>query len=260
MGRGSYRNKHLGKALGRTLERRQLERRPNACSLANSPYGYLSSVVAIAPNNAWASVYESSTATMEHWNGTNWSIVSSSALTGVGIQALAADSANDVWAVGSTAVHYNGTTWTQVSFGAAAGILHTVAVISPTDVWAGGTGPYHGIPHGQVLHYNGTSWSVLASPDPKPNVSTTVSAIAAVSDGNLWATQGFDVEQWNGTSWTVFALPTGNGISALSSLADGTVVAVGHSGTGTLIMSNNTAMIGSKVAAAQVAKRRGIAG
>lgn len=218
-------------------------------TISNSPYAFLSSVVAIAPNNAWASVYESNSATMLHWDGTSWSTVSSPALSGIGIQAMAADSANDVWAVGSTTVHFNGTTWTQVPV-VGAGILHTVTIVSPTDVWAGGTGPYRGIPHAAVFNYNGTSWKGVSFPDPRPNVSTTVTGITAVSANDVWATAFGEAVQWNGTSWTLVSVPSGDSISKITALPDGTVVATGQGPSGTLIMSNSSAMIGSQTTAA----------
>jgi len=74
---------------------------------------------------------------MEHWNGTNWSVVSSFAFTGVGpIRGISADTSNDAWAVaGPTILHWNGQTWSQVPAPSALR-GNAVTALSPTNVWA----------------------------------------------------------------------------------------------------------------------------
>jgi hypothetical protein len=94
----------------------------------------LNSVEAISPTNVWAvgeavNVAEPSGATdlIEHWNGTEWSVVSSpSPGTGAGLSGVTASSATDVWAVGSytptgsstaqtLTLNWNGTAWSTVT-------------------------------------------------------------------------------------------------------------------------------------------------
>src|SRR5207253_1359432 len=80
---------------------------------------------------------------VEHWNGSQWSVVPSP--NGAGNNALngvAAVSANDVWAVGSISnqtliEHWDGTQWNIVP-NPGNGILYAASALSANDVWAVG--------------------------------------------------------------------------------------------------------------------------
>src|SRR4051812_20260516 len=86
---------------------------------------------------------------MEHWNGTSWSVVSS---PNVGyyvnneLRSVAAESANDVWAVGYTdngtlIEHWNGTSWLVVSspnVGMYENYLYGIGGASGNSMWAVG--------------------------------------------------------------------------------------------------------------------------
>jgi hypothetical protein len=56
---------------------------------------------------------------VEHWNGTNWSIVSSpdpNRNIGYNLKGIAAISASDIWAAGTVGIeNWNGTSWSIVS-------------------------------------------------------------------------------------------------------------------------------------------------
>ena len=67
----------------------------------------LQAVVALAPNNVWAVG-----ADIEHFDGTNWSIVPSPG--GFGLTGIAASSANNIYAVGGGVEHWDGTSWSVV--------------------------------------------------------------------------------------------------------------------------------------------------
>lgn len=66
-------------------------------------------MAALAPNNVWAVGYEqrgpNARTLIEHWNGVSWSVTSSpNAHQNVDsnvLSAVAADTPNDVWAVGN---------------------------------------------------------------------------------------------------------------------------------------------------------------
>ena len=49
-------------------------------------------------------------------------------------------------------------------------------------------------------------WSPVSSPDPFPNATTSLTAIAAISASDIWAV-GFAIENWNGTSWSIVTSP-----------------------------------------------------
>jgi hypothetical protein len=107
--------------------------------------------------------------------------------------------------------------------------LNAVAVLSPSDVWGVGIGKFNNkcYPHGLTEHWDGTKFSVVSSPDPKPNATLNLEGVAAVSANNIWAVGTTGIENWNGTSWSLVSTTFGAAVSALS---DGTVVVV-SSGT-----------------------------
>jgi hypothetical protein len=222
--------------------------------------GFLSGVTTVSSNNAWAvgTAINSSTSLVEHWDGTSWSIVSSSAFTGGGGgAAVSADSSNDVWAVGgATTLNWNGTSWIRVSAVGTVG-LNAVTAISPTNVWAVGIQSHrHGIP--VIEHWDGTSWSIVSSPNPNPNVTSSLSGVATISANDIWAAgndAGWFSEHWDGTSWSIINSPSGGELFGATALSDGIVVAVGSAGSSGLIVSNSTsvpasaAMAGTRPAA-----------
>jgi hypothetical protein len=84
----------------------------------------LRAISAVSPSDIWAvgqkkpSTAENreQPALIEHWNGSQWSLVPSGDLHG-SLTGVAALSATDAWAVGAgVSAHWNGTTWTAVPF------------------------------------------------------------------------------------------------------------------------------------------------
>jgi hypothetical protein len=208
----------------------------------------LNSVVAVSANDAWAVGAAGANALVEHWDGTSWSIVSNSVFAGDGgLSSVSADAANDVWAVGNRAaplLHFNGTTWSQTPDPAVPMEANGVVALSPTDVWAVGQTQYaanHRVHfRASIEHWDGTSWSIVASPTTS---DTSLNGIAAISANDIVAVGGGTAtslaqgtsatlaEEWNGTSWSSISSPNPgnatNGLSAVTALSDGTVVAVG---------------------------------
>ena len=178
-----------------------------------------------------------------------WSVVpspngsSSSNLSGV-----AAVSANDIWAVGSSGnqmsgaqtliEHWNGSSWSVVTSpnpGSIYNTLYGVTAISAANVWAVG---YYvnttGVTQTLIEHWNGTSWSVVTSPSPATG-NNELFSVSAASASSIW-TVGFLtnntsqtpsdqtlIEHWNGTSWSVVKSPNPgsssdhlNGVTAVS--------------------------------------------
>ncbi len=184
----------------------------------NSSFGVESlfnGVAVVSSNDAWAvgtsrnqSGFSSHTLT-EHWNGSQWSIISSanpSSAQNVLVSA-AALTANNIWAVGFT-----------------------------TDM--------NGFSQTLAEHWNGTTWKLVASPNPDP-MFNGLSSLSAASANNIWAV-GIQkvasetlIEHWNGTQWQVVASPNRDGSSNI--LQSDAVVpntskvwAVGYSGSSTL--------------------------
>jgi hypothetical protein len=177
-----------------------------------------------------------------------------------GITGVSADSTSDVWAVGglagggTTSLHWNGQSWSQVPTARLRfGGVSALTALSPTNVWAVGTGP--GVPTGGfsahptavIEHFTGTGWSIVPSPNPNPQGNNSLGAIAAVSANDIWAVglqlKGPFTERWNGQSWTIVSTPSGVlSLGGMSALSSGTVVAVGQGtsqqGQSGIILSN----------------------
>jgi hypothetical protein len=93
-----------------------------------------------------------------------------------------------------------------------------------------------------IEHWDGTSWSIVSSPNPNPNVTSRLSGIAAISANDIWAVgndAGWFSEHWDGTSWSIVNSPTGGELFGVTALSNGTVVAVGSAGSSALIVSNS---------------------
>jgi hypothetical protein len=145
-----------------------------------------------------------------HWDGSTWSKipVPQPGKTHNGLSAVAAVSADDVWALGS---------WSDT---------------------------YDGFSSNLAEHWDGTSWSVVPTPDPGA-AHNGFEAVAAVASDDVWAVGGADpdfdggqapeVEHWDGSAWTVVdvpALPGGGFFTDVSASASDEVWVVGHARIG----------------------------
>jgi hypothetical protein len=207
----------------------------------------LSGVAALAANNIWAAgnYYNASNTQqtlIEHWNGTNWSIVPSPNVTLLFtvLTAISAVSAMDIWAVGNYSglhgyqtliEHWNGARWSIVpSPSPDGGQLTGVAAIASNNVWAVGSGAGAQGIQTLIEHWNGATWSVVSSSGPGL-ATNTLSGIAASSANDIWAV-GWDansvtpsspyaplLEHWNGSSWSVVTGPLQGTSDLLSGIA-----------------------------------------
>ncbi|MGO9899839.1 MAG: hypothetical protein ACLP0J_09135 [Solirubrobacteraceae bacterium] len=182
----------------------------------------LTGVVDLSSTNAWAVGATSTGALLEHWNGAAWTTVAfpdpnfSPSSEG----AISADSATDIWVVGSSfdpttdasvaeTLHYNGATWTVVPVAQpGSSSLAGITALSPTNVWAVGGGAAGTL----TEHYNGIAWQVV--PSPNPGADAALIGVAGRSAGDVYAVgnnipsaNGGPLEalilRWNGSSWSV---------------------------------------------------------
>jgi hypothetical protein len=190
----------------------------------------LHSVSATSANDVWAvgSSYNGklpSRTLIEHWDGTQWRIVSSpSPDTQFNeLRGVAALSANDVWAVGyrggttsetpieTFILHWNGAAWTQVTspnIAGGANQLFGITAISANDIWAVGSAA--GAP--LALHWNGSTWSVVAVEVGSGLSTEKLTAVSGKAANDVWAVgdaKGIFTNQtfatilhWDGTRWT----------------------------------------------------------
>lgn len=225
----------------------------------NSLSDSLSGVAAIATNDVWAvGSYNDASNTqqtlIEHWNGTQWSIVQRPNVPSLFnvLAAISPVSAKDIWAVGNASgnngfqplfEHWNGTQWSIVQ-SQGMGQLGGVAAIASNDVWAVGSISGNNI---QTLteHWNGSTWSVVSSSGPGLAINS-LAGIAAISANNVWAV-GDDadsgdpsaefrplIEQWNGTSWSVVTTRmrgTSDFLSGIAAVSASKIWAVGNNRT-----------------------------
>jgi hypothetical protein len=176
---------------------------PNPAAFVNR----LTVVKAFAPNDVWASGdLESasgqpfSNVTM-HWNGSNWSTVS----TPESATVVGGTSGSDVWFMGSTPWHWNGASFTQVP----GPVSYRIVAVSPSAAWgieSTATGAY-------VLNrWNGSTWSTFETlpANYSPSGLTALSATDVWAVGSQTDASGNEATltlQWNGTAWNTVPSP-----------------------------------------------------
>jgi len=216
-------------------------------------------VAAINTSDVWAVGFSASPATdyatlAEHWNGSAWSIVPTPNPPGVptvSLNAVAALSADDIWAVGGNPLdqrnyqgqalleHWNGTAWSIVAAPSStatwfASSRFGVAAVATHDVWA--TGNY------DTFHWDGTTWSVVQGAQNALAASAlgaaAVWAVGSYTDASYGYSATYTTAYlWNGAGWTPIATvsPTsGDTFQGVSARASNDVWAVGSSSASTL--------------------------
>jgi hypothetical protein len=119
------------------------------------------------------------------WDGTTWqhdpSVHRMNAIAGTG--------ASNVWVVGEGALHWDGRAWQRYEDGLDA-TLWSLAVFSPTDVWAGGG-------RGYVAHFDGRSWNGTVLP------ARDIVSVWGTSSHDVWVID-FSGRTFHGdgVSWT----------------------------------------------------------
>lgn len=153
-----------------------------------------------------------------------WSIVPSpNPFTGYNyLNAVAALSANDAWAVGYGAnqngsaapfsEQWNGTSWQVVPSPTGGGQLYGIAALAANNIWAVGTTGNAT----SIEQWNGKRWQIITSPSPG-KFSNFLGSVAALSPSDIWAIgsswQGKRahyrtlIEHWNGSAWSVVHSP-----------------------------------------------------
>jgi hypothetical protein len=98
----------------------------SAWSVATPAAGmHITSIAAVSPTDVWAVGNSLDVASIEHFDGTSWTIVTAPAPANSALNGISAASATDIWAVGQVgtatfAEHFDGTTW------------HVASIANPT--------------------------------------------------------------------------------------------------------------------------------
>ncbi|MGW0496630.1 hypothetical protein ACWD0Z_14690 [Streptomyces sp. NPDC003007] len=192
------------------------------------------------------------------WDGRGWRDVPVPPGSVYGLHILAA---HDVWAAGDSAAgaavsHWDGQAWQQtVVHGFLRVAVGRVLAVSPTEVWAGGTGGFVGGPVGKpipplLVRFDGQTWNRVTMPTDFGSVTSLAPgpsgelAWVSVARSQKWGPPGSsptlvpgpDFLGWDGRVFTECGEPAvaGEGDSSLLRLAPvpgtATVWSVGRAG------------------------------
>lgn len=199
----------------------------------------LAGVVDISPTLAWAGgtvgIGEGILGqVIEQWNGTAWSVYPGPQFAPgdqPSIKAMAATSANDIWAIGSLLgddeqqlfflfEHWDGTNWTATTAISGDAFLFGASADAPNDAWAVGfNGPENDNSRTLAVHYDGTSWKISNTPSTGQGANQ-LNGVLALAPNDVWAV-GFStaaappkevptvtlIEHFDGTSWSIVPSP-----------------------------------------------------
>lgn len=188
---------------------------------------------------AWAGRYGARGASIPDGTGNHWAPVAARAEgNDNGIRALAPINGHDVWAVGRTIDHWNGTKWSVVDQGIIGQTsnsplngLNAAAVVpnsSPTQVWGvGSSWSSDGRSStGRIERFGGSHWRIVPSPNPG-TLGNLLFGVGASGPRDAWAV-GFQVSNtsysqlilhWDGAKWTVVNTSSLPAFSILSSIS-----------------------------------------
>lgn len=211
---------------------------------------------------------------IERWDGFKWSIIPSpSPDTQFNeLRAVAALSADDVWAVGyrggtkselpiqTFILHWDGTAWSQVpspNVAGGANQLFGITAISADDIWAVGTAA--GAP--LTMRWNGSAWSVIPTQRNSGLSTEKLTAVSGTAGNDIWAVgdgkgiftnQTFaTIRRWDGSRWTEKICRSASGanppdgyegsgrdayFTGVAAAASNNVWAVGVRGSGPMIL------------------------
>ena len=175
----------------------------------------------------WIAQNGASNTLIEHWDGSNWSIMSSpnGDRSANELFAISCPGANSCFAVGdhdfggkALIEHWDGTHWSIMTT-PAGGHVSLAAVSCPNtkNCFAAGTRNAAVVAKTFIEHWDGTHWSIMTSPNPARG-GAYLTAISCPNTKYCFAVgargssaQTF-VEHWNGARWSIKASanPTGH--------------------------------------------------
>src|ERR1700736_2735432 len=224
---------------------------PNSSSVQGN---ILNAITCLSGSDCWAvgnhgsgSIWQT---LIEHWDGNNWSIVSSpnaNASADNRLWGVSCSANNNCWAVGyfsnginnqTLILHWDGSSWliatssnTNVSV---TNELSSVTCVSDSDCWAvGGSSDtnYQTL----IEYWNGSSWSIVASPSFDSVHDSVLGGVACKSSSDCVAVGLYDDgsgsqtlgEHWNGVAWEISPSPNYGRFQRVACAAGGDCWAVG---------------------------------
>jgi hypothetical protein len=215
-------------------------------------YNFLTNVVAIAPDDAWAvGSFGAPEQTLAlHWDGQAWTYVPSPSIPGsvTVVQSVHANSTDDVWAAGYYwdsqllrnqyfIMRWDGTQWTTnyapPGDPGANRTLFDIGGTDPGDMWAVGS---------SIMHWDGTQWTET----PSPVADSELHGIVALAPNDAWIvgstgnyltqTEETVVLHWDGAQWSRVSSPNPDpyrsSLSGVTAESPTSVWAVGYTGEG----------------------------
>ena len=198
---------------------------------------------------------------VEHWNGRNWSIMTSPSppgATNASLAGVSCPSAGSCYAIGYTnnkgesatlVERWNGANWSIVpspnpvvpTHGDIE--LHAISCTTTTDCTAVGNG------YGEALveHWDGATWSIVPSPKPANSLGVFLYGVSCTSTANCTAVGDAFIESgtsgnyktlivhWDGINWSISTSPNApgqsrNDLSGVSCPSATSCFAVGEDG------------------------------
>src|SRR5262249_409024 len=120
-------------------------------------------------------------------------------------------------------------------------VLNAIAAVSSNDVWAVGFSfPCNALLRPLIIHWDGTRWKAVQNPGLRRNDNSALNGIVALAADNIYAV-GYQpaangavltlIEHWDGSTWKVVPSPnangTGNVLSSVSANSPNDIWAVG---------------------------------
>ncbi|HJT57119.1 MAG TPA: hypothetical protein VJ761_11540 [Ktedonobacteraceae bacterium] len=184
---------------------------------SGSQHSFLNSVIALSATDVWAvgsydnGIESPGFTLVEHWDGTQWSLVSSPSPApnnNVLLSVSSVPGTSNLVAAGYTfdgsntqslVEAWNGSSWSVVSTPVvgAGSQLYGVIALSAKSAWAVGD-DYDGQGDTSTLteHWNGKAWSVVSSPNPS-TMSMLYGLVNVPQSGKLWAVGAYYDSQSN---------------------------------------------------------------
>jgi hypothetical protein len=169
---------------------------------------------------------------IERWTGgPNWTVVPSPSpgqypdgSSGSNyLQAVAAVSATDVWAVGyysdgpetrGLVLHWDGGNWTQVAVPDSSNVLSGISAISDRDIWVAGNDHAS---QALILHYDGTGWTTYSPGVGAEGAHVSLKGMTATSASDVWVVGSYEARfslfdnpltlHWDGSRWSQVPSP-----------------------------------------------------
>jgi hypothetical protein len=203
-------------------------------------------VLSLSPTQTWVvanGLTNQNPLRIIYLHGSAQTIYPSPSIHGEVVNAMAAITPNDIWAVGSSGpltdtftMHWNGKNWQRI---ASPNIAHKysslwgVCAYAADDVWA--VGSQQGTNGGDlplIMHWNSKAWTITPTPPLPALPAHALNAVTIVSHNDVWATGlGGLIEHWNGTQWQIVSSPLAQpnflSLNSISAFAPNNIWAVG---------------------------------